>query len=112
MGSEMMMSTCSGSDTSSTLPGITTIRSVRLLLFTSTWKRVKRGGSGSGMAPLDLWELFGSPCPAHLGVLGHGAGFHRVDFPRPGLRREEGEDPGAAADVQDDLGKGGREGDA
>lgn len=41
---------------------------------------------------------------AHLRVLGHGAGFHRINLPRPGLCREEGEDAGAAANVQDDLG--------
>lgn len=36
MGSETMISTCSGSETSSTFPGMTTMRSVRLLLFTKT----------------------------------------------------------------------------
>lgn len=45
----------------------------------------------------------GTPRATDLGVLGHGAGFHRVDLPRSSLGGEKRQDPRAAADVKNNL---------
>lgn len=61
---------------------------------------------GEPWALLGHTGLYWCRVGTHLGVLGHGAGLHRVDLAGAGLRREEGEDAGATAHVQHDLGGG------
>lgn len=113
------MSTCSGSVTSSTFPGITTTRSPRRLLFTSTWGEENTiiWGETKHWKGLNRRQTFLKSCCqgskisisisvcvcVYLCMLCHSAGLYSIDFPSSSLGCKEGEDPWATTDIQNHL---------